>query len=56
MIKEIINIEQKIVEVAPYDEEDSFLSTEQFEEILDFISTSGLSLVTVKHTLNNTIT
>ena len=40
MIKEIIDIKQRIVEVTPNDEEDSFLSTEQFEEILDFISKS----------------
>ena len=40
MIKEITNIKQNILELTPDEEEDSFLTSEQLEEILHFVSVS----------------
>ena len=41
IIKEIVNINQNVLELTPpEDEEDSFLTSEELNDILDFVSTS----------------
>ena len=41
VIKEIVNINQKVLELTPTeDEEDSFLTSEELQDILDFVSSS----------------
>ena len=39
LIKEIVNIEQNFLEVTPHDD-DSFLTSDQLKDILEFVSTS----------------
>ena len=41
VIKEIVNINQKVLELTPTeDEEDSFLTGAELQDILDFVSSS----------------
>ena len=41
IIKEIVNIKQTVLELTPAEEDDdSFLTSEQLEELLDFVSCS----------------
>ena len=40
LIREIVNIQQGVAKVAPIEGEDSFLTKEEFEEILEFVSIS----------------
>ena len=41
LIKEIVNINQKVLKLTPTeDEEDSFLTHEELQDILDFVSSS----------------
>ena len=40
MIKEIVNINQKVLRLPNSEEDDSFLSQEQLQDILDFVSIS----------------
>jgi hypothetical protein len=40
LIKEIVNINQHVLEITPYDEVDSFFNSEQLTDILNFVSIS----------------
>ena len=39
LIKEIVNIEQNVIEITPNDD-DSFLTSDQLKDILELVSTS----------------
>ena len=40
MIKEIVNVNQNVLEFSSSEENDSFLTRKELEEILEFVSTS----------------